>query len=57
MNLFRQAAELLKAKDAGTELIEEEFRLVNTAEGLEELAKLIDGVRNGNRYRTTALER
>jgi len=31
-NIFRQAAELLKAKDAGGELSEEELQLINTAE-------------------------
>jgi len=31
MNLFRQAAELLKAKDAGVELTEDELKLINTA--------------------------
>ena len=31
-NLFRQAAGLLKAKDAGGELTEDEFKLINTAE-------------------------
>ena len=31
-NLFRQAAELLKAKDAGSELSEEELQLIATAE-------------------------
>lgn len=30
-NIFRQAAELLKAKDAGSELTEEELKLINTA--------------------------
>ena len=31
-NIFRQAAELLKAKDAGGELSWEEFQLIATAE-------------------------
>ena len=31
-NLFRQAAELLKAKDAGGELTEDELQLIATAE-------------------------
>lgn len=31
-NLFRQAAELLKAKDNGAELSEEELQLIATAE-------------------------
>lgn len=30
-NLFRQAAELLRAKDAGAELTKEERELINTA--------------------------
>jgi len=57
-NIFRQAAELLKAKDKGTELTEEELWLVNTAiiplmtlpeynnvpisEGLETLTKIVE---------------
>ena len=31
MNLFKQAAELLKAKDKGAELTEEELQLINRA--------------------------
>ena len=31
MNIFRQAAELLKAKDKGDQLTEEELQLINTA--------------------------
>lgn len=57
LNLFRQAAELLKAKDAGAELTEEEMDLVWIAitpvlnmpgpdvtieEGLEMLAKMVE---------------
>ncbi len=30
-NIFRQDAELLKAKDAGSELTDEELKLINTA--------------------------
>lgn len=59
ISLFRQAAELLKAKDGGTQLTEEELKLINTAiiplmihptdgmtigEGLEKLAQLVNGV-------------
>lgn len=57
MNIFRQAAELLKAKDNGAELTDEEIDLVwaaitpvinmpgpdmTVAEGLEMLAKLVE---------------
>lgn len=30
-NLFREAAELLKAKDGGAELTDDELKLINTA--------------------------